>query len=462
MDPLENISPIDGRYRAATEALAHFMSEGALIRHRVLVEGEYLIALAESGLTNLRELTADEQKQIRQLYDVPLSEQQVVKAIETNGYEGFGPTRHDVKAIEYYLKHKLKHASLADVTEYVHFGLTSEDINNLAYALMIKESIRDVLIPAISLAHDTLKSRADEHAGTPMLSRTHGQSASPTTVGKEFNVFAKRLEWALAKLEAHVLSVKFGGATGNFNAHAVAYPAADWLSFAESFVGTLASRQNVALKYDPVATQINPHDSHAELCNVIRQTNIVLTDCAEDMWRYISDGWFTQKATASETGSSAMPHKVNPINFENAEGNFGIANALLVHLSNTLPISRLQRDLSGSTVMRNVGVAFAHSLLGCQQLQAGLGKLSVNTDAMSAALAAHPEVLAEAIQTILRAENVEMPYEQLKELTRGKAVTQDGIEAFIENLSVSDGTKNRLKALTPEGYIGLAEKLARL
>ncbi|MCA6124839.1 adenylosuccinate lyase [Bradyrhizobium sp. WSM 1704] len=466
LEPLTAISSVDGRYRATAEALAEYFSEYALIRMRLIAECQYLIALSDTKGIGMRPLTPAEKTMLRALPDITVEDAQIVKQIERDGYGGIPATNHDVKAIEYFIKLRLKDSSLADVLEWVHFALTSEDVNSVAHALALRGALEAVMLPALKRVHDEIVGLARAHADTAMLARTHGQSATPTTFGKEMNVFAKRLEKQITPLRNSSVLVKWGGPSGNYNAQMVALPQVDWLAFAHSFAERLNAQgagntHFVRLELNEVTTQIEPHDTYAEMFDNLRRINTVLLDLSQDMWRYISDGWVTQKPKDGEIGSSAMPHKVNPIDFENAEGNFGIANALFEHLSRKLPVSRLQRDLSDSTVARTFGTAFAHSLIGYHALARGFSKIGVNEQALGDALMAHPEVLAEAIQTVLRVADVEMPYEKLKALTRGKQVTLEDLAAFIDGLDISPDTKAQLRALRPGNYTGLAGLLAR-
>ena len=458
LEPLTAVSSIDGRYRAVAAELTEHFSEFGFIRARLLVETEYLIALSEAGV--VRKLSNEEKAILQQLPHISTEEAQIVKKIEREGYEGIPATNHDVKAVEYFIKMKLAKTSLADISEWTHFALTSEDVNSIAQGVMLRSALQSVILPALEEIRGGLDTSAKEHAATPMLARTHGQSATPTTFGKEVRVFETRLARQLEQLRSRSILVKFAGATGNFNAHMVAAPEVDWRAFGKNFVAGLNVGYKVSLELNEVTTQIEPHDTYAELFDNMRRINVILTDFSQDMWRYISDGWVTQKPKEGEVGSSAMPHKVNPIDFENAEGNFGVANALFTHFSQKLPISRLQRDLSDSTVIRVFGTAFAHALVGYRSLVKGLGKITVNAEAMLAALREHPEVIAEAIQTVLRREGVEVPYEKLKELTRGKQVTLEDFAAFIDGLDVKADVKKRLKALRPESYLGLAAPIA--
>ncbi|MDO8576645.1 MAG: adenylosuccinate lyase [bacterium] len=463
LEPLTAVSSVDGRYRAIASELTEPFSEFGLIRARLLVETEYLIALSDTGI-GMRKLSAEEKAILQQLPHISTEEAQIVKKIEREGYESAGwripATNHDVKAVEYFIKLKLAKTSLADISEWTHFALTSEDINSIAQGVALRSALQSVILPALEEIRGALDTSATEHAATPMLARTHGQPASPTSFGKEMRVFESRLARQLEQLRSRSILVKFAGATGNFNAHQVAAPEVDWRAFAGKFVAGLNVGYKIPLELNEVTTQIEPHDTYAELFDNMRRINVILTDFSQDMWRYISDGWVTQKPKEGEVGSSAMPHKVNPIDFENAEGNFGIANALFTHFSQKLPISRLQRDLSDSTVIRVFGTAFAHALVGYRSLLKGLGKVSVNKEALQAALEAHPEVIAEAIQTVLRREGVEVPYEKLKELTRGKQVTLEDFAAFIDGLDIKADVKNRLKEIRPENYIGLSAEIA--
>jgi adenylosuccinate lyase len=364
LQPLTAVSSVDGRYQSQTAVLANYFSEFALVHKRVLIECEYIIALSETPGVGIRALTDTEKEMLRKLADVSVEDAEIVKKIEREEYDGIPATNHDVKAVEYFLKKKLADTSLSDVTEWLHFGLTSEDINSMSYGIALRPALEKVILPTLEQIRESLEKLATEYADLPMLARTHGQSATPTTFGKEMKVFEARLLRQIEQLQSRTILVKLGGATGNFNAHAVALPDVNWLAFGHRFVENLNKGRTVKLEYNPVTTQIEPHDTYAEMFDNMRRINVILTDFSQDMWRYISDGWVTQKPKEGEIGSSAMPHKVNPIDFENAEGNFGVANALFNHFSNKLPISRLQRDLSDSTVERVFGTAFAHSLIG--------------------------------------------------------------------------------------------------
>lgn len=471
-EPLSAITPIDGRYRAVSEPLSEYFSEFALIRARIRVECEYLLALSEEKELGIRKLTVEEKKLLQDIWRISIEDARIVKAIEKDGYEGIPATNHDVKAVEYFIKRTLAETSLVDISEFVHFAITSEDTDNIAYALLLGDVLDGELIPAIEDVRKNLADLAEKYGATPMLARTHGQPASATSFGKEMRVFESRIARQLEQLKTRGILVKFGGATGNYNAHLVSAPNVDWQKFSEGFVQRFnllrsdlkkspRSDLGIRLELNAATTQIEPHDTYAELFDNLRRVNTILIGFSQDVWRYISDGWITQKPKAGEVGSSTMPHKVNPIDFENAEGNFGVANALFEHFSRKLPISRLQRDLSDSTVKRSFGTAFAHSLIGCKSLLRGLGKTSVNESAMLEDLQAHPEVLAEAIQTILRREGVDVPYEKLKALTRGRQVTLDDFARFIDSLSVDEKVKKKLKSLRPENYLGLAERIAK-
>ncbi len=465
--PLTAISSIDGRYRDAAKELAEYFSEFALVRARVLVECEYLVALSEAKGVGVRSFTPDEKKLLKKIADISIEDAEVVKKIEKEGHEGVPATNHDVKAVEYFLKHKLAKTSLVDVSEWVHFALTSEDVNSTAYGLILRDFFESVVLGGpLGDIEKSLGTFAKEHAATPMLARTHGQSASPTTYGKEMQVFLKRLQRQVDAMKTTVILVKFGGATGNWSAHVAALPEVDWIDFSKKFVerlnaGGKGNKHYVRLELNEYTTQIEPHDTYAEFFDAMRRVNTILLDLSQDMWRYISDGWLVQKAKSGEVGSSTMPHKVNPIDFENAEGNLGVANALFEHFSRKLPISRLQRDLSDSTVERVFGTAFAHSLIGWKALMRGLSKVNINKEAMRAELQKHPEVIAEAIQTVLRREGVEVPYEKLKTLTRGREVTMADFEKFIDGLDMAEKVKKHLKSFTPENYIGLAADIAK-
>ena len=437
------VSPIDGRYSRQTEPLREYFSEYALIKYRVRVEIEYFIALCQIPLPQLADFDSSKFEALRDIYrNMTPEDAAKVKEIEK-------VTNHDVKAVEYFIKDRFKEMDILKWGEFVHFGLTSQDINNTSVPLSFKEAIQDSFMPLLKEVLDIIKGMANDWAEIPMLAKTHGQPASPTRVGKEFNVFVARLEEQIRQFELLTYPAKFGGATGNMNAHKVAYPAVDWIAFGNDFVASLG------LKRSFPTTQIEHYDNLASLFDCLRRINTILIDFASDIWTYISMEYFRQKVKAGEVGSSAMPHKVNPIDFENAEGNFGVANALYTHLSMKLPISRLQRDLTDSTVLRNIGMPLAHSMISLNSLKKGLGKLILNEDALRADLERNWAVVAEAIQTILRRENYPNPYETLKALTRtGAGINHEVIAEFIETLEVSESVKEELRVITPWTYTG--------
>ncbi|MBP3228985.1 MAG: adenylosuccinate lyase [Bacteroidaceae bacterium] len=445
MQALCAVTPIDGRYASKTEALSPYFSEYALIRYRVRVEVEYFLWLASLGLPQLPALSAQQAEALRALY-ATMRPEDAQKVKETEAV-----TNHDVKAVEYYVKEAMAAIpGLAPYTEFVHFGLTSQDINNTAFPLMIKDALREEYLPRLRRIVATLNGFAAEWADIPMLARTHGQPASPTTLGKELRVFAYRLEQQAAALEQVPMSAKFGGATGNLNAHTVAYPTLDWPRLAGQFV-----TERLGLQREAFTTQISNYDNLAALFDAMRRVHTILVDLSRDVWQYISMDYFKQRIKPGEVGSSAMPHKVNPIDFENAEGNLGMADAVLAFLAQKLPVSRLQRDLTDSTVLRNAGVPFAHALIAFASLEKGLGKLVLNADRIRADLDRSWAVVAEAIQTILRREGYPKPYETLKQLTRtGGEITRETISGFIAGLDVSDSVRAELSAITPYNYIG--------
>ncbi|MGE3862631.1 MAG: adenylosuccinate lyase [Burkholderiaceae bacterium] len=447
---LTALSPLDGRYAARLGALRELLSEAGFMRHRVQVEVQWLIALSDAGLPELPPFSDDARRFLRALVErFDAAQAARIKEIER-------VTNHDVKAVEYYLKESVRDVpELARAGEFIHFACTSEDINNTSHALMLAAARRDVLLPAIDAVIAALRELAQRHADVPMLSRTHGQPASPTTLGKELANVVARLARARTRFEAVSPQAKMNGAVGNYNAHLSAYPEIDWPRFARGVV------ESLGLEFNPYTIQIEPHDWMAELFDALARLNTILLDLDRDLWGYISLGYFKQKLKAGEIGSSTMPHKVNPIDFENSEGNLGLANALLRHLADKLPVSRWQRDLTDSTVLRNVGVAFGYSLLAWDACLRGLGKLELNADRLAADLDGCWEVLAEPIQTVMRRYGVDNPYEQLKELTRGKAITPEALAAFVDQLPIPDEARQRLKALTPGGYTGLAADLAR-
>lgn len=445
LSPLTAVSPIDGRYRGKCEALDLYFSEYALIRYRVRVEIEYFIALCQIPLPQLASIAPDRFDALRAIYrDFSLADAQRIKDIES-------VTNHDVKAVEYFIKEQFDAMGLEQYKEFIHFGLTSQDINNTSVPMSIREAVADVYLPALESVVATLERMADDWKDIAMLARTHGQPASPTRLGKEIGVFAYRLRCQMAALKTVEFSGKFGGATGNFNAHHVAYPSIDWKAFAASFL-----ENSLGIRREELTTQISNYDNLAALFDALRRINTILIDLDRDIWQYISMDYFKQRIKAGEVGSSAMPHKVNPIDFENSEGNLGIANAILGHLAGKLPISRLQRDLTDSTVLRNVGVPMGHIMIALASTAKGLGKLILNEDALSRDLDRMWNVVAEGIQTILRREGYPKPYETLKQLTRvNSTVTSESIAEFIDTLAVSDAVKAELKALSPHNYTGI-------
>jgi len=454
------ISPIDGRYQNKTKVLQDYFSEKALIKYRIKVEINYLILLSEEGKIGLRKFRNEEKELLLNLINITNEDAEIVKAIETKGYEDILATNHDVKAIEYFIKLKLKNTSLSDILEYVHFCLTSEDINNLSYSLMIKDGFNNGLYKELINLYQSLYNLSIKYKDLPMLARTHGQSATPTTFGKEILVFVSRLKEELKLLPNIKLLSKLNGATGGYNAFNVVFPNVDWQKFSEILINNLNDETNpLNLSFNKVTTQIEPHDSLGRIFDTIKRINTILIDFAQDMWRYISDGWIKQRTVKGEIGSSAMPHKVNPIDFENGEGNLGMANSLFNFFSGKLMVSRLQRDLSDSTVLRNVGVAFAHTLLSYQSIMKGLSKIEVNEDEIINVLKNTPEIIAEAYQNILRVSGVEKPYELLKEVTRGKDIKIEDFHNLARKLNVSDKTKEKLLSITPENYTGLSSKI---
>ncbi len=448
---LTNLSPLDGRYAAKLDALRPLLSEFGLMHRRVQVEVEWFIALSDAGFAEFPPLPAAARKRLRdRVARFAIDDAQAIKDIERT-------TNHDVKAVEYWLKAQLANdAECKRAAEFVHFACTSEDINNTSHALMLKTARDDVLLPALDRLLQRLTAMAHQFADVAMLSRTHGQTASPTTLGKEIANVAARVSTARQRIAAVLPLAKMNGAVGNYNAHLAAYPGFDWEALSRRVV-----EQQLGLHFNPYTIQIEPHDWMAELFDAMARANTILIDWSRDVWGYISLGYFKQRLKAGEVGSSTMPHKVNPIDFENAEGNFGLANALLAHMSGKLPISRWQRDLTDSTVLRNMGVALGHALLGCDSLQHGLDKLEVNRDAIAADLDNAWEVLAEAVQTVMRRHGLPEPYEQLKALTRGNVITRDAMGQFIQGLALPPDEKARLLALTPATYTGMAAALAK-
>ena len=450
LSPLTAVSPVDGRYHSKTEPLSAYFSEYAVIRYRVLMEVEYFIALSQAGLPQLPAVDEQMQEALRKIYAPEVftpEEAEKIKEIEKT-------TNHDVKAVEYYLKACFDQLGLGQYKEFIHFGLTSQDINNTAFPLMMLNAIAEVMVPALQRLHNELLELANGLRDVPMLARTHGQPASPTSLGKEIAVFVSRLEEQLEVLDSTWVNAKFGGATGNFNAHTVAYPGIDWAEFGEKFL------EGLGLTREEFTTQISNYDNTAQICDNFARINTIIIDLDRDIWQYISMGFFKQRIKEGEVGSSAMPHKVNPIDFENSEGNLGIANAIFRHLSAKLPISRLQRDLTDSTVIRNLGVPFAHTLIAIESTLKGLGKLIVNEDAIRADLDDNWAVVAEAIQTILRREGYPKPYETLKALTRTNThIDEKAIKDFIAGLQgISEDVRAELNAITPANYIGNSAK----
>ena len=441
---LHAITPVDGRYASKTAELTHYFSEFALIKYRVRVEIEYFIALCETGVEQLAGVDSDVFEPLRNIYrNFQTEDAQKIKDIEK-------VTNHDVKAVEYFIKEQFEGLGLSQYQEFIHFGLTSQDINNTSVPLSIKDALNELIYPQLEALIEAIDASATAWDHIPLLARTHGQPASPTTLGKEFKVFTARLRAQLEQLKAIPHSAKFGGATGNFNAHTVAYPQGDWHSWGDNFVANY-----LGLSRSYPTTQIEHYDNLAAQFDAMKRINNIFIDFCRDVWTYVSMDYFKQKIKKGEVGSSAMPHKVNPIDFENAEGNLGLANALLEHLAAKLPISRLQRDLTDSTVLRNVGVPYGHLMIAIARMNKGLGKLLVNEAKIAADLEANWAVVAEAIQNILRREGYPKPYEALKELTRtNSAITAESISAFIDTLEVNDSIKAELKAITPSNYIG--------
>ena len=451
LSSLTALSPIDGRYADKTFELRHIFSEFGLMRHRLIVEVRWLQALAEHpNISDVPKLSSEAHERLDQIVEnFSFEDAQRVKTIEAT-------TNHDVKAVEYYLKEQISgNAELEKISEFIHFACTSEDINNLAYALMLAQARKESLLPEIGHVIEVLRELAHRYADVPMLSRTHGQAASPTTLGKEIANVVARLRRQHEQLEKVAILGKINGAVGNFNAHMVAYPEVDWPDMAHGFVTRLG------LEWNPWTIQIEPHDYMAEYFAVLSRTNLILIDFCRDLWGYISLGYFRQKTLENEVGSSTMPHKVNPIDFENAEGNLGLANAIFDHLAAKLPLSRWQRDLTDSTVLRNLGVGIAHSLIAWQSVLRGAAKLEAEPHRLETDLEANWEVLAEPIQTVMRRYGVEKPYEKLKKLTRGQRVDQQILREFIEQLEIPDEARERLLALTPQSYIGNAAEQAR-
>jgi len=446
------LTPLDGRYGQKVGDLRPIFSEYGLIKYRSLVEVRWLQALShESGIAEVPKFSVETDKALDDVIEnFSVDDAQTVKQIEAT-------TNHDVKAVEYFLKQRTESvAEVQAVSEFFHFACTSEDINNLSYALMLSDAVAQIVVPTFTKVIAAINDLANENAGMPMLARTHGQPASPTTLGKEMRNVVARLERQLKQIESVAILGKINGATGNYNAHVVAYPEVDWEAFSRNFV------ESLGLTWNPLTTQIEPHDYMAELFHAVARFNTILLDFDRDIWSYISIGYFKQRVVAGEVGSSTMPHKVNPIDFENSEGNLGLANAVFDHLAAKLPVSRWQRDLTDSTVLRNIGVGFGYTILACSATLKGIGKLAVNAKTLAADLDDNWAVLGEAIQTVMRRYDIPEPYEKLKALTRGKdGIDQAALESFIESLDVPDAVKVELQKLTPASYIGLAEKLAQ-
>ena len=450
-DPLKNISPLDGRYSKSIETLSDYFSESALIKYRIKVEIEYLIHLSrQKEVKELDPISDKDIKRFQKIYNsFSIEDAKRVKAIEV-------ATNHDVKAVEYFIREKLEKMNKKRLYPWIHFALTSEDVNNLSYSLMWQEGMRNVFLPQFHEVIKKLNTIAKQFSTTAMLSLTHGQSATPTTFGKELAVFVHRLNRQFEQIKKQQLQGKFGGATGTWAAHYTAYPKMDWLNFSKKFIRSLGLDPNL------VTTQIEPHDSVVESYHSMIRVNNILIDLCRDIWSYVSRGILKQKRVPGEVGSSTMPHKINPIQFENAEGNLGLANSILGHLSNKLPISRMQRDLTDSTTLRNQGIAMGYSYLACKNILKGLKRITVNKPGMKKELNSHWEVLAEAVQTVLRKSGSDNAYEQLKNMTQGETVTSESIIDFVKLLRIPEEDKKRLSELTPEEYIGIAPKLVSL
>ncbi len=451
LSPLSALSPLDGRYASKTDKLRPILSEAGFMHHRVKVEIAWLLALSEAGFAELKPFSADARTLLEKLAaDFSESDAARIKEIEA-------VTNHDVKAVEYWLKEKVQHLpELVKASEFIHFACTSEDINNTSHGMMLKAARDQVLLPSLSSVISKLTEIAHANADLPMMSRTHGQPASPTTLGKEMANVVARLQRAAKRIADIEILGKMNGAVGNYNAHLSAYPDVDWPAFSKQVI-----EQRLGLTFNPYTIQIEPHDYIAELFDAIARVNTILLDLNRDIWGYIALGYFKQKTKAGEIGSSTMPHKVNPIDFENSEGNLGMANAVLKHMAEKLPVSRWQRDLTDSTVLRNIGVGFGYSLLAYDSCLRGLNKLEVNPARLAEDLDNSWEVLAEPVQTVMRRHGIENPYEQLKELTRGKGISKDALREFISGLAIPQEDKDRLLAMTPGSYIGIADKLAK-
>ncbi len=459
METIETLSPLDSRYRQRSAELLPFFSEQAFFKYRVFIEVEYLVHflnLTRVGNIPVKKYTAG----LKKISRTRVANFTLFKKIETRGHKKIKATNHDVKAIEYFIKEKLKQLGLNEIATYVHFGLSSDDVNNIAYALALSDALEKSIIPQISNLHKQLAKLAKNHKGSVLLARTHGQPATPTTFGKEMNVFANRLEKKLRILSQASLGAKLNGATGTYAAHVVAFPDINWMKFSKSFIESLNKGRKIKLRLSLVTTQIEPHDRLIEIFDCIKHINNILIGLDQDLWNYISRGLIVQRVKRGETGSSTMPHKVNPIDFENSEGNLGITNALLTFMGNKLPISRLQRDLSDSTVLRNIGVALGYSLVGYKSLSKGLGRVAFNEREAFQEVGSHPELLTEAIQVILKKEGIADAYEKLKDRSRGKKIMLEDLHKWVEELDLDEETKLRLLKLKPSDYIGLAKILS--
>ncbi|MBR2082430.1 MAG: adenylosuccinate lyase [Elusimicrobiaceae bacterium] len=454
------LSPLDGRYAAKLTALSEVMGENALLSARVRAEVTWLAVLCGLKLPGIKKLTTAEQKILTQVCDLVEKDFDLIRQLETTGYKNIPATRHDVKAVEYFLRLKLEKTSLKDRFPLLHFALTSEDINSVSYALLLTDGIEKALLPTLEQLQKELLRLAKKEARSVLLARTHGQPAVPTTFGKEIRVFETRLARQIELLKKQQVSCKFSGAVGNFNAHAAAYPNINWIRTAKQVISTLNKNRKLKIRFSPVTTQVDNRDSYAELFDNLRRINVILMDMSRDLWQYISAGLVKQQTVKGEVGSSTMPQKVNPIDFENAEGNLQLSSALLDFLSNKLPVSRLQRDLSDSTVLRNIPVAFGHALAAYQSLLKGFSKIAFDRQVAREELQRHPEVLAEAIQTILRAHGCTNAYELLRDFTRGRHITAAVLTDFIDGLNVPASVKMQLHILEAEKYLGLAPTLA--
>jgi adenylosuccinate lyase len=447
MEHIDALSPLDGRYHDTVAPLNRFFSERAYFQYRAVVEIKYVLAFLE--VTRAVDLSTSEKEHLASIADISDQDFLVIKEFEHE-------THHDIKALEYFIKGKINNHTLLP---FIHFGLTSEDVNNIAYALMLSDALTQSLLPALEQIASSLMDFSVQYQSSPMLARTHGQPASPTTFGKEMHIFRDRLQKKIAKIKAHELSAKLNGATGNYSALTAAYPQVDWVTFSSNFINSFNQHRQIKLQPTLLTTQIEPGDALCELFDMLRGANNILINLCQDMWRYISDGWLQQKIISGEVGSSTMPHKVNPIHFENAEGNLGFTNSILMFFSQKLPVSRLQRDLSDSTVKRNMGVSFGHCLLAYTSISNGLARISLNEEKCIQELNKNPQIITEAIQMILKREGNSDAYESLLELSRGKQLTLSDIENFINQLKISEDVRAELRTITPATYIGLSDKL---